>query len=263
MSRAHLSSTNLFETSTRPHGRAGARSPKLAESLARDIAERIFADGLQPGERLPSERALLEELEVSRGTLREALRMLEAHGLIRVRPGSAGGAVITSMDARDFNRVSSLHFKAHQATSRDIWQARVTIEPLLARLAAEQLGDEARTRLTALVEYAGGIEITNDQDYLQVGSLVHREIAAACGNPVLDLFARSLGEMTAYMASGAVFPAALRGSAHREHKAILKAILAGNAKRAESLMLTHMHAMRDSAAERFAASLDTPLPIVI
>jgi len=263
MPPVELSRENRFEAPDSTKVRASARSPKLAESLARDLAENIFSRGLEPGARLPSERVLLEQLQVSRGTLREALRILEVHGLIRVRPGSSGGAVITSMDARDFNRVSSLHFKAHHATVRDIWQARLAIEPMLARLAAEQLTDSARGELEELLRYASRIEITNDDDYIRIGSLFHRVVANACGNPVLDLFSRSLGEMTAYMAAGAVFPAEARSSVHNDHQIIVKTILQGNVKRAETLMRTHMMEMRDSAVARFPAALDDTVPIVI
>jgi GntR family transcriptional regulator, transcriptional repressor for pyruvate dehydrogenase complex len=262
MRPTELSNENLFAAPDSTRVRPSARSPKLAESIARDIAENIFSRGLEPGARLPPERALLEQLQVSRGTLREALRLLEAQGLIRVRPGAAGGAVVSAMDARDFNRMSSLHFKAHHATARNIWQARLAIEPMLARLAAQQLTDSARDALQELLRDARRTEITNDADYIRIGSLFHRVIANACGNPVLALFSRSLGEMTAYMATNAVFPPEARSSVHHDHQVIVETILQGNAKRAETLMSAHMAEMRDSAAARFPASLDASLPIV-
>src|SRR6266852_3208216 len=81
MPPVELSRENRFEAPDSTKVRASARSPKLAESLARDLAENIFSRGLEPGARLPSERVLLEQLQVSRGTLREALRILEVHGL--------------------------------------------------------------------------------------------------------------------------------------------------------------------------------------
>jgi DNA-binding FadR family transcriptional regulator len=243
--------------------RTTGRNPKLAESLARDIAERVLSRGLAPGTRLPSERALLEQLDVSRGTLREAFRILEMHGLIRVRPGTAGGAVVATMDASDFNRVSSLHFKASGATWRHIWQARLAIEPVLARLAAEQLSEESRRPLERLLEDAAGIEITNDADYIRIGSRFHRVIATSCGNPAMDLFSRSLGEMTAYLASNAVFPPESRTAVHRDHQVIVKAILAGKVGRVETLMRTHMEEMRDAAALRFPAALDATVPLIV
>jgi DNA-binding FadR family transcriptional regulator len=240
-----------------------ARNPKLAESLARDLAETIFSRGLQPGARLPSERALLDQLKVSRGTLREALRLLEAHGLIRVRPGSSGGAIVAPMDASDFNRISSLHFRAHHVTQRHIWQARLDIEPVLARLAAENLTEESRTALTTLLDRASSTQPSDDIQYLNFGSEFHRLIASSCGNPVLDLYSRSLGEMTATIAARAVFPMEARAAVHDDHQAIAKAILGGKVKQAETLMRAHMIQMRDSAAARFPAGLDSSVPIII
>lgn len=243
--------------------RAAPRNVKLAEQVARDIAEGIFTRNLVAGARLPSERLMLDRFGVSRGTLREALRILEMQGLIVVRAGPGGGPVVVSMTPEDFNRVASLHYKSAAASVRDLWKARMDIEPVLARRAAEELTPETTKTLTDLLERSRHTTVDNDGDFIRVGSTFHRVIAYTSGNPILDLMARSLGEMTAYLESAAVFPPESRDNVHRDHQAIVKAILAGNAKRAERLMRDHMAEMLASHAQRFPGSLDSLLPYVI
>jgi DNA-binding FadR family transcriptional regulator len=243
--------------------RATPRNVKLAEQVARDIADGVFSRNLGPGARLPSERVMLDRFGVSRGTLREALRILEMQGLIVVRAGPGGGPVVASMTPEDFNRVASLHYRSAGATVRELWKARVDIEPVLARLAAEQLTPEATQELTDLLERSRHTTIDNDAEYISSGSTFHRVIAYASGNPILDLIARSLGEMTAYLESGALFPPEAREKVHKDHQAIAKAILAGNAKRAERLMREHMGEMLASHSQRYPGSLDNVLPYVI
>jgi GntR family transcriptional repressor for pyruvate dehydrogenase complex len=241
---------------------ASRRNVKRAEQVARDLAERILTLGLPPGTRLPVEREMLAQVGVSRGTLREALRVLEVQGLITVRTGPAGGTFVASLSAEDFIRVASLHLKAVGATVRHVWSARLDIEPVLARLAAEQLTSEHRNAMAAVLDQPT-IPPLDDFEYLQLGSDFHKLVVAASRNPILDLFARSLGELTAYLESSAVFPPEDRAQVHDDHHAIARAILAADSNGAERLMRDHMTRMRDSYAVRFPGSLDTTLPIIV
>lgn len=243
--------------------RASSRSVKLAEQIARDIAESIFRRELAPGSKLPSERVMLDQFGVSRGTLREALRILEVQGLLVVRVGPAGGPVVAAMTAEDFQRMSSLHYKAAGATVEQLWQARVEVEPVLARLAAEKGEPAAMIELDALLESAKRVNLENDAEFIRIGSNFHRQIARASCNPILDLVARSLGEMTAHLNSSGVFAAEQRSSVQHDHQTIVRAIIAGNSTKAERLMRVHMGEMLASHSERFSGSLDTILPYVI
>jgi GntR family transcriptional regulator, transcriptional repressor for pyruvate dehydrogenase complex len=243
--------------------RVSGRNVKLAEQVARDIADTIFHLELGPGAKLPPERAMLEQFGVSRGTLREALRILEVQGLLIMKVGPAGGPVVAAMNARDFQRMSSLHYKAAGTTVQQLWQARVEIEPGLARLAAEQGDPAAMEELNTLLATSQRMETQNDTDFLRFGSEIHRAIARASGNPILDLVARSLGEMTAHINSAGVFANEHRSKVHRDHQMIVRAVIAGNANRAEKLMRTHMDDMLTSQAERFPGGLGSVLPYII
>jgi GntR family transcriptional repressor for pyruvate dehydrogenase complex len=239
------------------------RAAKLAETIAKQIVDDIFEQGLQPGAKLPAEREMLERFGISRGTLREALRILEVHGLLVIRSGPRGGPTVAHMTATDFNKACSLHFKAAGITVQQLWEARLGLEPTLARLATVNLDDRSRAELTDLLTSARQASIHELGQYIRLGSAVHRAIATASGNPVLSLFSRSLGEMTAAMESRNVFPPSEHGRVNADHIEILQAILAGHAKRAETLVTAHMTDMRDTHMQRYPGLADNVLPYLI
>jgi GntR family transcriptional repressor for pyruvate dehydrogenase complex len=239
------------------------RASKLSETIAKQIVDDIFDSGLKPGAKLPAEREMLERFGISRGTLREALRILEVHGLLVIRSGPQGGPKVAQMTATDFNKACSLHFKAAGITVQELWEARLGLEPMLARLATENLDDENRAALTDLLASAQQTSMQDLQQYIRVGSAVHRAIATASANPILSLFARSLGEMTANLESRNVFPPSEHERVHADHVAILQAILAGRGTRAERLVTAHMRDMRDTHLHRFPELSDNVLPYLI
>src|SRR5215207_8453406 len=92
------------------------RPLKTAETVARDIVRDIVARELRPGDRLPSEGAMLEEYGVSRESLREALRLLEVHGLITIRRGPGGGPSVGQVEPANLSRMSTLFYHLAGAT---------------------------------------------------------------------------------------------------------------------------------------------------
>src|SRR3954454_8499830 len=93
---------------------------KLSTLLADSITETILKNGMQPGHRLPPEREMRDQFGVGRGTLREALRVLEAEGLIIVKAGPRGGPVVAKPDVDRVTRLLILLLIAWGATLRDV-----------------------------------------------------------------------------------------------------------------------------------------------
>lgn len=239
------------------------RTSKVSETVAKRIVDEIAAGDLVAGTRLPPEREMLERFGVSRGTLREALRILEVHGLLVIKSGPRGGPVVAEMTASDFNRACSLHFHAAGVTVAQLWEARLALEPMLARSAAENIPEETREQLGELILTAKDASVAERANYIRLGSGFHTLIAEACGNPILSLFARSLGEMTAFLESGAVFPEDQRERVNQDHVSISEAILAGNATRAHALMTLHMEEIVATHAEHYPGMLSHVLPYVL
>jgi DNA-binding FadR family transcriptional regulator len=122
--------------------RFALRVPKTAELAAGRIRRQIVVGELKEGEALPSETALMAEFNISRPTLREAFRILEAERLIYVLRGGQGGARVRFPDPSTASRPVGMLLQLGGTTLNDVWEARMLIEPPLARRVAER-GDRA------------------------------------------------------------------------------------------------------------------------
>lgn len=229
--------------------RKKAPSPDTREPLSVVVAGRLRKDivsgKLALGEELPSENELTRALGVSRSTVREALRILQAQGLV-----SSGGAVSTRR-----SRVSTedvLTLAAAQALENVVRLAHTPLEDLVElRLVIEGAAVEAaaRTRGEALTEAAATVEAMKarglDLDTFRAADLLfHRALARASGNTAYPL---TLGVLRSAIAGHlgealAREPQPQRAMARlaREHEAILEAVAAGHPTRARELMTQHI-----------------------
>jgi GntR family transcriptional regulator, transcriptional repressor for pyruvate dehydrogenase complex len=115
---------------------------RLSDSVLSQIKNSIIRGTYKPGDKLPSEKELMEIFNISRGSLREALRTLEESGFIVVKPGASGGAYVTSEGMKSLaNRLCDIMLM-EQISFDEILQVRLIVEPGMARLAAENRTDE-------------------------------------------------------------------------------------------------------------------------
>src|SRR4029077_8746492 len=98
------------------HATEQRRSPKTSERVALEIVHDIVAQGVRAGDRLPLEAEMVEQYQVSRASLREALRLLEVQGLIRLKAGPGGGTVVGSVEAANLARTATLYFHLGAST---------------------------------------------------------------------------------------------------------------------------------------------------
>src|SRR5690606_40904791 len=105
---------------------------KRTDEIVDAIKATVIAHGLQPGDRLPQERELMEQYAASKGTIREALKSLEVQGLIRTRTGPGGGAFIETMSESRAMSLLSNYLFAKTVTIADIYALRKVLEPLVA-----------------------------------------------------------------------------------------------------------------------------------
>lgn len=177
---------------------APVRFPKTAEIVADDIRKRIVRGDLKEGDYLPLEGELKSTLGISRPTLREAFRILEAEKLISVVRGSRTGARVHAPTAQAVSRYAGFVLQSQGTTIRDIYDSRLAIEPFCAwRLAksrdmgaVEALEAEVR-RLTILVEEARYIDF-------MIGLVeFHRLVVEQAGNRTLLLITNMLHDIVA------------------------------------------------------------------
>jgi DNA-binding FadR family transcriptional regulator len=229
---------------------------KLTEAIARLIVDDIVARDLPAGAALPTEADMALHFDVSRATVREALRILETNGLVQVRPGRYGGPQVGAADPVAFGRSLTWFLQLRRTHFWEVLEARVILEPLMASLAAQRRSPSTRDELRAAVDAHRGLDPDDNGAYLAATQEFHGLIAGISGNGVLDLFGRALKEIYTERAIAELRPAARQKEVLDEHERVVEAILAGDADRAEHTMREHMHELARGFERQYAALRD-------
>src|ERR1700739_3820688 len=116
--------------------------PKASDVLAHQLRERILSGELPEGTALPPERELVKQTQMSRATVREALRILEVQKLVRVRAGRAGGAFVQRPTTRSMTSSVSMLIRGQKIKLVDLMETREALEPFCAELAARKRTDD-------------------------------------------------------------------------------------------------------------------------
>lgn len=222
------------------------RTRRTFEEAAEQIAEGVRNGRLRPGDRLPGERALAAQMEISRPTLREAIKVLVTAGILEVRRGAeAGMYVATDVVPSDLVRERA-GLRLSEVAS--VLEARRLVEPAVARLAAQRATAadlEALRRsiaaMRAIVEKGYG---PDDEDhFLQVDVGFHLAIARAAGNPTIERLMRMLLRELEIARDMAMHDALVPEWTIGIHEETLGAIEAGDLARLDEVMDRHVGRM--------------------
>jgi GntR family transcriptional regulator, transcriptional repressor for pyruvate dehydrogenase complex len=216
------------------------RTLKTSERVALDIVHDIVAQGLHTGARLPLEAEMVDDYGVSRSSLREALRLLEVQGLIRLKPGPGGGPVVGAVDASNLARTVSLYFHLGAATYHDLLATQVLLEPMCAQLAA---ANPDRRRL--MEPFFEPVPTDDDAGYHRDTVAFHTAIYVLAANPVLRLLTEAITHMVSDHVLATMDPVDLHSAIAAEHAAIARAVANGHAARSHQLMAAHFEAQHD------------------
>ncbi|MFC8661323.1 FadR/GntR family transcriptional regulator [Streptomyces sp. NPDC057199] len=223
--------------------------PKASDVLANELRERILTGEFAEGTVLPPERELVTQTQMSRTTVREALRILEVQGLVRIKTGRAGGAFVQRPGKDSVASSVSLLIRGQQIRLADLLETREAIEPFCARLAARNRTDGDLTRLEAANKAIADTEGTLAQ-FLQANVDWHVGVATASHNELLT------GMMTAL--SRAIYAATeneefidadVRRTTARAHRSITDAIHAQDPDAAVRRMGRHVHAYAEAVLQ--------------
>jgi len=234
------------------------RQPRVAELVASALREDILSGQLNEGDVLPSQETLLAEFQVSPPALREAIHILETDGLVSVRRGNVGGAVVHFPSAERTAHMISMVLQARAATPADVSGALMRLEPICAGMCAER--DDRLTTVVPQLEAAIEAQIAEFDDasrYVPNARRFHEALVSQCGNEPMILVIGSLELIWSSHESsvwsdeaGAVSPLdspaahKTRRAALRDHQRILEAIRDGNGSRASRLAQDHLAADR-------------------
>ncbi len=219
-----------------------SRPQQVAEAIKDWVMER----GLQPGDRLPSEPELITRFAMAKGTIREALRILEAQGLVTSRTGPGGGMFVHQVSE---NRAAALlgnYFYFQHPGIDDIYQIREALEPELAASLAGRLSAAQLAELEAVIDtYAEPARTAEEEREQHVNSLrFHALLAEMSDNPLL----RFLIRFTATMLSEVTVTRQLYAPPNRElwasgtdyqHR-LLRALRDGDSAAARTILSEHM-----------------------
>lgn len=225
-------------TALRPSADLGPA--KVADRLAFAIVKDLAVRKVTPGTVLPGEAAMTEGYGVARATLREALRILEANGIIAMKSGPGGGPVVRAVDSTNFGRTAALFFHLSHTTFGEIVQARLLLEPVMAAQLARHPTKATERELKAILRRTREAELEDVDAYLPVVTSFHHIVCAHSGNSVLNLYAGALGSLFENRVRDSVFPVDDRQRACQAHEEIAAAIIGRDPDLAEKLMREHM-----------------------
>ncbi|MHA7772338.1 FadR/GntR family transcriptional regulator [Roseibium sp. M-1] len=242
----------------------GATDPKTRKRLrrtdmvAQQIREQIVEAGLKPGDRVPNDWLQPDAVKVSRGTLREALKVLEFQGLISTRSGPGGGVFVASVEPGEAIRMLDNLFLFDQPTIADIYTLRKQLEPELAASVAGNMSDDAFRSLQNCIRLYEDEPKTAEEEYAQrLAELdFHEELARHCGNPILaftcSFLLSLLRDMTVCRSIYKEPNPALRETGLHYQVQLLRAIKAGDAELCRMIMRGHMFEAEKYMLERAA-----------
>ncbi|WP_162140987.1 FadR/GntR family transcriptional regulator [Fodinicurvata sediminis] len=216
----------------------------------------VVQHNLKVGDRLPRERDLISILKCSRGTIREALKILEYQGLVEITPGAGGGTRIARISYNYANEFLRNYFYFQDLTWDGVYRIREQLEPLVAESVVGVLGDaelQALRETLAICESGLAGEIPADQ-HRTAELEFHSILARSCPDPLLSFLAGFINDLlrdfTEYKNEIEIESSTFAEAALRYHKKLLQAYEDGDVKAVRSLMADHMHDARCIVSSR-------------
>ncbi|WP_232295118.1 FadR/GntR family transcriptional regulator [Parafrankia sp. EUN1f] len=236
----------------------------MAELVAAEVRRRIVGGELRDGDELPRESDMQDEFQVSRPSVREALRILETEGLVRIRRGKVGGGVVRRPTAASAAYHLALTLKAHSVTHEDLATARLAIEPSCASLAAGLPDRRAVVaELTRLVDDSATCPTTSA--FTEAAQAFHLRLTELCGNTTMTLLAGTLEAVWSFQESRVARVILdtedhpdnmkMRRRAIASHRRLIAAIAAGDSDRANREMRKHITEMQQEVIGTYGSTV--------
>ncbi|MEM6693414.1 MAG: FCD domain-containing protein [Pseudomonadota bacterium] len=236
---------------TPPNGKSHAPRRSRPVLVADQIKDWVVERDLKSGARLPNEAEMIAQFGVSKGTVREAMRILEAQGLVVTRTGPGGGGFVGEVTAERAKSLLANYFYFQELTVSDIYQLRKLLEPELAGSLAGTLNEEQLRCLEDLATRFDTPARSPDEEREQhICSLrFHSQLAEYGGNPLLSFLvafmARILTDLTVYRRLYEPHNEELWVRGRQSHLALIEALRSGRKDAARTIMRDHMERAED------------------
>jgi GntR family transcriptional repressor for pyruvate dehydrogenase complex len=229
------------------------------EEICERIRAQIAAGTLRPGDKLPPERDLAQQLGVGRNALREALRSLEIAGIVRLQKGAKGGAFIQTGDANRMGEVVRDMLSLGSISVAELTESRVHIQDLVVRLACERASDADFDAIEASINRTQQMTIEGRYlDRVECSREFYRLLVAAAHNKVLAMMVRSVTDILMQFVYTRVAAGGKPQSRLVEkRRAFLAALRARDAQEATRLMRSHLVSVH-RLLEPFADAIKAP-----
>jgi DNA-binding FadR family transcriptional regulator len=213
---------------------------RMSEAIVDQIKALIRSNRLKPGDRLPSERELCERMGVSRVTVREALRILEAGGLVEIRVGARGGAFVTTPSSARLGAGLADLITLAPITAVEVTEARLVFElgiiPMIVQRATEQDIDGLRHLTREHIAALRRGEYT-----MAMSAEFHNRLAACTHNAAIEMLVHSFhGPLLMSLREAATAAPLMGQRGTYEHRDLVEAIAARDADKATDIMHRHL-----------------------
>jgi GntR family transcriptional repressor for pyruvate dehydrogenase complex len=226
---------------------------RISEVIVDQVRLLIRRGDLSAGDRLPSERELCDRFGVSRVTVREALRVLEANGLVEIRVGARGGAFVTAPSSRLVGEGITDLITLSTLSAVEVTETRMVLELGIVPLVCERATDEDIAALYEICDRSSAA-LEGDEYPLELSVEWHTRYARATHNGAVAMLVESLHDPLVNSLERAREAAPMHGRRGvEEHRALVDAIAERNVGRASELMSAHL----DRTASRIATA-ETP-----
>ncbi len=216
------------------------RVARASQNIVEQIKASIFDGKLAPGDRLPSEKELGEQFDLSRITVRDALRVLESKGLITIKVGAGGGAFVASPNPTTANEIVTDLLRLQGTSTRELVEARLIIETSIVTLAAERATAADIAAMEQAIAAARASRASGDPHFTPHSVNFHVALAQAAKNEVL-LFTVNSFRTVFYDTLERLLPDdRMAERAIQDHQKILTALVAHDAERARDVMRKHL-----------------------
>lgn len=225
-------------------------SPRIAQTIADELRRQIVDGELADGDLLPPQSVLVERFNVSLVSLREALRILETEGLVSVRRGNQGGAVVHAPDETTAAAMLGLLLQSKNVPLSDLAQALTEFEPACAGLAAQRV-DRADTVVPELhrINSQMAERLDDGSAFTECGRRFHDMVVRGCGNRTMIAMVgclealwttRELQWAEESTATGDYPSMSQRKAVLKAHEALTDAIAIGDPQRARRVAARHV-----------------------